>query len=113
MIVCPRCNERVPYALLRVDYPRCSKGHELGVWVMCGNEKERHIYLRNGDMRCVVCGDPRWERISVGTPVKCMHRTSDGKPCLFPEYVWMVDGPPCHMNHLSIIVVDEEKIRGR
>lgn len=105
MVVCPTCGEQVAHALLRVDYPRCSKGHELGVWVACGNPEERHVYLKQGNSSCPYCGSPGYTKIEAGTPVKCMHRTEDGRWCIYPEYTWMVDGPPCHLNHLDKIVV--------
>ena len=101
---CPVCREWVPHSLLRVDMPRCSKGHELGVWVMCGNKATPHVYLRSRDSACPVCSEGGWSRIEKGTRVKCMNRTGD-RECLSPYYVWMVDGPPCHLNHLTVISV--------
>ena len=110
MIKCNVCGELVSYTLLRVDFPRCSRGHELGVWAMCGNEAEQHIYLRNGDNPCPVCGNNKWSRVERGTPVRCAHKTEDGRTCLYPEYLWMVDGPPCHLNHLTTIIVNKAKV---
>lgn len=108
MVSCPVCGEWVPYSLLRVEMPRCPKGHELGVWVMCGNSSIQHIYLRSGDAKCPVCSDSRWFRLERGTRVKCLNKTDD-RECLYPFYEWMVDGPPCHLNHLTQIAVANEK----
>ncbi|GBC69049.1 hypothetical protein HRbin01_00740 [archaeon HR01] len=108
MVSCPVCGERVPYSLLRVETPRCSKGHELGLWVMCGNRESSHIYLRRGESSCPVCSDGGWKKVERGTPVKCLNM-SGGRPCLYPSYLWLVDGPPCHLNHLSVIVVDDSR----
>jgi hypothetical protein len=108
MVSCPVCGERVAYNLLRVETPRCSRGHEMGLWVVCGNRDIGHIYLRYGDAACPICSDRGWSRVEKGTPVRCLNVTN-GRACLYPEYLWLVDGPPCHLNHLSVIVVDKKK----
>ncbi|MDW8359837.1 MAG: hypothetical protein RMK31_04530 [Candidatus Caldarchaeum sp.] len=107
MVSCRVCGESVPYILLRMEIARCSKGHELGVWVRCGNEKESHVYLMAGDEACPYCGHKSYTRMSKGDKVKCMHVGPSG-PCIHPYYRWFEDGPPCHMNHLSKTVVVKE-----
>ncbi|MCS6769557.1 MAG: hypothetical protein NZ570_03880 [Candidatus Caldarchaeum sp.] len=107
MVSCRVCGESVPYILLRMEIARCSKGHELGVWVHCGNEKESHVYLMAGDEACPYCGHKSYTRMSKGDKVKCMHVGPSG-PCIHPYYRWFEDGPPCHMNHLSKTVVVKE-----
>ncbi|MEM3031928.1 MAG: hypothetical protein QXK39_03335 [Nitrososphaerota archaeon] len=79
----------------------------MGVWVMCGNPTTRHIYLRHGETACPVCSNTGWRRVEKGTRVKCLNKTGD-KECLYPYYEWMVDGPPCHLNHLTQIAVVSE-----
>ncbi|MCS7137788.1 MAG: hypothetical protein NZ941_05390 [Candidatus Caldarchaeum sp.] len=107
MVSCRVCGESVPYILLRMEIARCSKGHELGVWVRCGNEKESHVYLMSGDEACPYCGNKSYTQMSKGDKVKCMHVGPSG-PCIHPYYRWFEDGPPCHMNHLSKTVVVNE-----
>jgi len=104
MVYCHICGEPVPYVLLRMDMPRCSKGHELGYWAACGNEEESHVYLRRGEEPCPVCGNPKAIKMKKGMKVKCLHVSPSG-PCIAPYYVWLEDGPPCHMNHLTKIAV--------
>lgn len=101
---CPVCGESVPYALLRLDVPKCPKGHELGVWVACGNPEETHVYLKKDQSSCPYCGNTQHTAMVKGVKVKCMNVGPAG-PCRFPYYVWLEDGPPCHLNHLSKIVV--------
>ncbi|MEM0336366.1 MAG: hypothetical protein QXN23_02645 [Candidatus Caldarchaeum sp.] len=101
---CDVCGESVPYLLLRLDKPRCPKGHELGVWVACGNPEESHVYLWREGMKCPYCGDEKSQPMSRGVKVKCLNMGPSG-PCNYPYYTWLEDGPPCHMNHLSKIAV--------
>ncbi|MDW8084037.1 MAG: hypothetical protein RMI49_02400 [Candidatus Caldarchaeum sp.] len=101
---CEVCGEPIPYVLLRLDLPRCPKGHELGVWVACGNSDESHVYLRKGLARCPYCGNDSYRLMSKGMRVKCLH-TGPAGPCAYPDYVWLEDGPPCHLNHLTKIAV--------
>ncbi len=78
------------------------------MWVVCGGKGEKHVYLRAGDGKCPYCGSREYNRIDAGTPVRCMHQTENGQGCLYPRYRWMIDGPPCHLNHLTKIVLDME-----
>jgi hypothetical protein len=109
MVTCGVCGESVPYLLLRMEMPRCTRGHELGVWVACENPSERHVYLRKeSDTACPVCGDTSYKPVARGVRVKCLHVSPAG-PCAYPHYRWLEDGPPCHLNHLTKIalVTDE------
>ncbi|MEM4401654.1 MAG: hypothetical protein QW376_04140 [Candidatus Caldarchaeum sp.] len=112
MVSCRVCGESVAYVLLRMEIARCSKGHELGAWVACGNDKESHVYLRAGESPCPVCGVNTYTRMAKGVKVKCMHVGPSG-PCLYPYYSWLEDGPPCHMNHLSKIVVVRHEVEAK
>jgi hypothetical protein len=38
-----------------------------------------------------------------GNKVKCLHTTDTGLLCSARAYVWMEEGPPCFMNHVSKI----------
>ncbi len=104
MVECNVCGESVPYILLRMDIPRCPKGHELGVWVACGNEVESHVYLKADEKGCPFCGNTSYKRMVKGISVKCLNVGPAG-PCIAPYYNWLEDGPPCHMNHLSKIAI--------
>ncbi|MEM1945541.1 MAG: hypothetical protein QW614_01930 [Candidatus Caldarchaeum sp.] len=108
MVSCQVCGESVPYVLLRMDIPRCLRGHELGVWVHCNNQSEKHVYLKIDEGGCPYCGDKSYTRMSRGLRVKCLHTGPSG-PCIAPYYSWFEDGPPCHMNHLSKIMLVETK----
>ncbi|MCX8201458.1 MAG: hypothetical protein N3H84_05075, partial [Candidatus Caldarchaeum sp.] len=70
---CKVCGEPVPYVLLRLESPRCSKGHELGVWVSCGNPQESHVYLLKDEAKCPFCGNNSFRVMAKGTKVKCLH----------------------------------------
>ncbi len=91
----------VNYTLLRIDEPRCENKHVLGRWVMC-NGNPRHVYI--GYDQCPVCGNKEQLSIPKGTRVKCM-KYSNQRLCPSPEYSWLIDGPPCSMNHIDVIVV--------
>lgn len=104
---CQVCGESVPYVLLRLEQPKCVRGHELGVWVSCGNLNESHVYLSRGDEKCPYCGNKSARPMTKGTKVKCLHIGPAG-PCGYPYYNWLEDGPPCHLNHLSKIMVVNE-----
>jgi hypothetical protein len=81
-------------------------GHPLGRWVMCKGEKTSHIFLsRDENEACPVCGDNKSVMPQKGIKVRCMKSYPDGKTCPTPEYTWLVDGPPCNLNHIDVIVV--------
>ena len=107
MVDCPVCNEHVNYIYLRIDEPRCENKHLLGRWVMCDGE-QKHVYIsKSEDDTCPICGNKGKKAIEKGTKVKCMKRYPDGRICPSPEYSWLIDGPPCSMNHIDVIVVKE------
>jgi len=108
MVKCQVCGETVPNVELRAEYPVCPNRHSLGMWMKCGNESESHVYLGTGDAACPVCGNASSSRVERGTPVRCLHRG-----CLAPSYTWMVDGPPCYLNHLTVIAVDRAKVAAK
>lgn len=106
MIECPICREHVNYVRLRIDEPRCERNHPLGRWVMCRGQDGSHVYLsRNEEDVCPVCGDRNKAGVGKGTMVKCMKAYSEGRTCPTPEYAWLVDGPPCFLNHIDVILV--------
>lgn len=110
MVNCPVCNERITHLNLRMQDPKCSKGHRVGSWVKCGNQGGGHIYLSQIDgPPCPVCGDESTAEVKEQTPVKCLHVSENTGPCASPFYKWMVDGPPCYMNHLDRIIEVVEK----
>lgn len=82
---------------------RCDNKHIVGRWVMC-NGNPRHVHFKEV---CPVCGNKEKIIIPKGTKVKCMKKYSDGRICQSPEYSWLVDGPPCSLNHIDVIVVRE------
>lgn len=110
MVNCVICGEKVTYVDLRMQDPKCSKGHRVGSWVKCGNKEGGHIYLTPVDgPPCPVCEDPSTGEVKEQTQVKCLHVSEYRGPCISPFYKWMVDGPPCHMNHLDKIIEVVEK----
>ncbi len=104
MIECPECKMHVNYVYLRIDEPRCENKHILGRWIIC-NGKPRHVYLSNSNDACPVCNNKEKSDVPKGIKVKCMKRYQDGRVCPSPEYSWLVDGPPCSMNHIDVIEV--------
>ena len=100
-IICSICGEHVNYVLLRAEYPKCGKGHELGRWVSCGNRIEQHVYLSIKENSCPYCGSQGRVGIIDGTRVKCLHLTPEGVLCVTRPFFWIREGPPCFMNHLS------------
>jgi hypothetical protein len=101
MVNCPICGRHVDYKDLRSDHPKCDEGHDLGTWVHCENLPERHVYLRKGDSPCPYCSSNDFQAMNEGTRVKCLHVTDTGKMCEARAYEWMIEGPPCFMNHVD------------
>ncbi len=54
---------------------------------------------------CPVCGSKEKASVPKGIKVKCMKIYPDGRVCPTPEYSWLVEGPPCFLNHVDVIVV--------
>ncbi|MEM3085478.1 MAG: hypothetical protein QXU32_11655 [Nitrososphaerales archaeon] len=105
-IDCPACNQHVNYVHLRIDQPKCEYGHPLGKWVMCGGQKDRHVFLsKDVNDVCPACGDKNKKNVPPGTKVKCMKIYPNGEKCPTPEYSWFIDGPPCNLNHIDVILV--------
>ncbi len=106
MIDCPTCKRHVNYVYLRIDEPRCENNHPLGRWVMCKGANGSHVFLsKDQNEQCPVCGDKSKVSVPKGTKVKCMKAYPEGKSCPTPEYSWLVDGPPCNLNHIDIILI--------
>lgn len=103
MVNCPVCKVHVDYKFLRSDNPKDELGHDLGKWVHCENEAERHVYLRNQDslQKCPYCSSGNFSDMKEGEKVKCLHVTDTGGACTTRAYVWMEEGPPCFMNHVD------------
>lgn len=105
MVDCPACKEHVNYVYLRVVEPRCENNHPLGHWVMCKGSGGNHIFLsRDANDQCPVCGERSKVEVPKGIKVKCMKPYSEGRTCPTPEYEWLVDGPPCYLNHTDVIL---------
>ncbi len=106
MVNCPTCRQHVNYVYLRIDKPKCEDGHPLGRWVICKGSKGRHVFLSQdiNDV-CPVCGDKNNMNTQKGMKVKCMKIYPNEQKCPTPEYIWLVDGPPCNLNHIDIILV--------
>ena len=111
MVECSQCHEQVLFSFLRQPQPRCERDHELGRWVRCGKKKGRHLYINplQGDV-CPICGNREVVDVELGTLVRCLHISREGKSCISPRYKWMVDGPPCYMNHLDQIQEEEPQV---
>jgi len=108
MVNCPTCKQHVNYVHLRIDKPKCEDGHSLGRWVMCGGTKGSHVFLsQDVNDSCPVCGDKNKTDAQKGMKVKCMKIYPSGEPCPTPEYTWLIDGPPCNLNHIDIILVKQ------
>ncbi len=106
MVNCPTCKQHVNYVYLRIDKPKCEDGHPLGRWVMCKGSKGSHVFLsQNDNDACPACGEKNKTIAQKGMKVQCMKAYSEGKTCPTPEYTWFVDGPPCNLNHIDIILV--------
>jgi ferredoxin len=103
MVNCPVCKMHVDYKFLRSDNPRDEPGHDLGKWVHCENVSEKHVYLRNQDMKdtCPYCDSKTFAEMKNGEKVKCMHSTETGAMCQARSYSWIEEGPPCFMNHIA------------
>lgn len=93
----------VDYKFLRSDSPKDEQGHDLGKWVHCENDIEKHVYLRNQDTieKCPFCGSIDFAEMKNGEKVKCLHSTDAGLMCEARPYSWMEEGPPCFMNHID------------
>lgn len=106
MVNCHTCKQHVNYVYLRIDQPKCEDGHPLGKWVMCKGQKGSHVFLsQDVSDACPVCGDKNKANVPPGTKVKCMKMYPNEKTCPTPEYSWLLDGPPCNLNHIDIILV--------
>jgi hypothetical protein len=103
MVNCPICKTHVDYKFLRSDTPKDEFGHDLGKWVHCENEVERHVYLRDQDssQKCPYCTSSNFSDMKEGVKVKCLHVTDTGAVCTARPYIWMEEGPPCFMNHVD------------
>ncbi|MDG6908106.1 MAG: hypothetical protein JRN20_20240 [Nitrososphaerota archaeon] len=101
LIACPKCNSHVNSVLLRSEFPRCENGHELGSWFICGNPSENHVFLALEGAKCPYCGNSSKGKMSEGMKVKCQYETSEGAKCNARPYLWIKEGPPCFMNHVS------------
>ncbi len=101
MVNCPVCGIHVDYKNLRSDSPKCDNGHDLGVWVRCGNPSEQHVFLRRENSTCPYCNSPQSVPMKEGVKVKCLATTESGKHCETRPYKWMIEGPPCFMNHVE------------
>ncbi|MDG6995254.1 MAG: hypothetical protein JRN52_04960 [Nitrososphaerota archaeon] len=101
LVVCPKCNSHVNSILLRSNSPKCDSGHELGTWLVCSNSEESHVYLSLEAGSCPYCGSKPKEKMSEGRRVKCLYRTLEGAMCSARSFVWIKEGPPCFMNHVS------------
>lgn len=101
---CRECGVHIDYKLLRVDEPRCENKHLLGRWVRC-NGIIKHVYLSISN-RCPICNNDERHNIPKGTRVKCMRLYPDGRICSSPPYSWLVEGPPCSLNHIDVITVE-------
>ncbi len=103
MVTCPVCKRHVDYKFLRSENPKDDMGHDLGSWVHCGNESEKHVYLRNQDSlgKCPYCNSSEFSEMKEGEKVKCLHVTDSGLSCATRPYLWMEEGPPCFMNHID------------
>lgn len=108
-IKCPDCGKTVLYIDLRRHEPKCANNHNLGMWIMCGSSTEAHVYLKptQGTV-CPICGSGGGQEMNQGIKVRCMHVSQTGKPCIQPRFTWLVDGPPCYMNHMDVIAVTKE-----
>jgi hypothetical protein len=100
MIECPVCHDRVYNNLLREENPKCPNGHEIGRWVSCENE-EKHVYLEYKVSECPYCGNKTQNLVPEGTAVKCLHVNVAGMACITRPFLWIKEGPPCFMNHVS------------
>jgi len=106
MVNCPTCKERVNYVYLRAAEPRCENNHPLGRWVMCRGANGSHVFLsKDNNDGCPVCGDAKKTVVPKGTKVKCMKPYAEGHACPTPEFEWLVEGPPCFLNHIDVMLV--------
>lgn len=94
-------------ALLRMEYPKCGNGHELGIWKVCENKSEKHVFLSDKDAKCPYCGSSPGSRVIEGTKVKCLHVNINGLSCPTRPFEWFKEGPPCFMNHFGKLKVEE------
>lgn len=101
---CKECKMHVDYKLLRINEPRCENKHFLGRWVRC-NGDIKHVYLSTNDI-CPICNNNERYEVQKGSKVKCMKRYPDGRTCPSPPYSWFIDGPPCSLNHIDIIIIE-------
>ncbi len=101
MVTCPNCKEHVSNALLRSESPMCQNGHELGRWVSCKNQNEKHVFLSLGGAGCPYCDAKAESGVKEGVKVKCLHATAEGVICATRPFLWMKEGPPCFMNHVG------------
>jgi hypothetical protein len=42
-----------------------------------------------------------------GTIVKCLHSSESGLACWARPYKWMIEGPPCFLNHVEKMRLEE------
>jgi hypothetical protein len=109
MVTCKACNKHVNYIYLRTTEPKCENGHPLGKWTMCASGTSPHVYLQDSSTAdCPVCKKPSASEVPKGTFVKCLNVSADGRKCEAPPYKWLLEGPPCFLNHISTIVVEKE-----
>ncbi len=106
LVNCPNCGMHVNYIYLRSENPKCENGHDLGSWVSCNNQSGRHVYLRNNLLeKCPLCTESGFSKMTEGLKVQCLHVTQDGLKCTTPPYIWIKQGPPCFMNHVSEMII--------
>jgi hypothetical protein len=92
----------VNYVFLRLENPKCERGHDLGLWVHCEDAAEKHVYLRSNKIdRCPYCQSREYETVKEGVLVKCLHVGEEGKRCIARPFSWMKEGPPCFLNHVD------------
>jgi hypothetical protein len=84
----------------------CQNGHELGRWVSCKNQNERHVFLSLGGANCSYCDSAVEAGVKEGVKVKCLHTTTDGAICTTRPFLWMKEGPPCFMNHVGTMKLE-------
>jgi hypothetical protein len=106
MVTCPKCNAKVNNALLRSESPKCENGHDLGLWVSCVNQNERHVYLSLNGVNCPYCNSQPGPGMKEGARVRCLHATNEGAVCTTRAFVWMREGPPCFMNHIEKMALE-------
>jgi hypothetical protein len=108
MVNCPICGIHVDYKNLRSERPKCDNDHALGSWVFCKNSSEPHPFL-SFNKNCPYCASEESGPMKEGAVVKCLHVTDTGKLCEARQYKWMIEGPPCFMNHVDKMKIIQEK----